>query len=225
VHEFAHGLTLKHFGGRVEEMGFQFLYFIPALYCNVSDAWLLKRRERILVTFAGGYVQFVIWAWATIAWRLLAPETFGSRVCLITIGFAAVQAAFNFNPLLKLDGYYILSDYLEIPNLRAKAFAHLRRRASEAFSGSWRYRSGANGNRHERVFAVYGTAAFAFTAGILWIMLDRIGGWLIGEFQVWGIVFVSAFFLMAIPAASRDAMVDHRRMIAGSHGSAGRRTC
>lgn len=216
VHELAHGLSLKHFGGRVEQMGFQILYFIPALYCNVSDAWLLKKRERILVTFAGGYVQFVIWAWATIAWRLVAPETLCSKVCLITIGFAAVQAAFNFNPLLKLDGYYILSDSLEIPNLRSKAFAHLRRRLREVFSGNWRYRSGAAGSTQESIYMVYGTLAFAFTAGILWVMLDRIGGWLIDEFQVWGILFLSVFLLMAIPAAGRDALAEHRGMVAGA---------
>ena len=81
IHEFAHGLTLKHHGGRVEEMGFMILYFIPAFYCNVSDAWMLKKRDRIRTTLAGGYIQVLIWALSTIGWRLLAPETPASRIC------------------------------------------------------------------------------------------------------------------------------------------------
>ena len=53
IHEFGHGLTLKHFGGSVEEMGILLLYFIPAFYCNVSDAWLLRKRERVWVINPG----------------------------------------------------------------------------------------------------------------------------------------------------------------------------
>ncbi len=63
IHEFAHGITLKHYGGKVEEMGILLLYFLPALYCNVSDAWMLKKRERILVALAGGYIQLFLWLW------------------------------------------------------------------------------------------------------------------------------------------------------------------
>ena len=136
IHEFAHGLTLKHFGGKVDEMGFMVLYFIPAFYCNVSDAWMLKKRERILVSFAGGYVQFLIWALATICWRFLAIETPASRVCLITIAFCGIQTFLNFNPLIRLDGYYMLSDFLEIPNLRPKAIAYVKNRIKSLLTGN-----------------------------------------------------------------------------------------
>jgi len=57
-HEFSHGLTCRHFGGQVKEVGFMLIYFSPAFYCDVSDAWMFpKRRQRMLVTFAGGYSQ------------------------------------------------------------------------------------------------------------------------------------------------------------------------
>ena len=73
------------------------------------------------MTLAGGYFQLVVWGIATVVWRIVAEETVISQVALIVILFAGLQTLFNFNPLIKLDGYYMLSDYLEIPNLRAKA--------------------------------------------------------------------------------------------------------
>ncbi len=127
MHEFAHGLTCRHFGGEVHELGFMLLYFQPAFYCDVSDAWMFPtRRERMWVTFAGGYFQLVLWGVGTVVWRITAPDTLINQVALIVILFAGLQTLFNFNPLIKLDGYYMLSDYLEIPNLRAKSFKALR---------------------------------------------------------------------------------------------------
>jgi fumarate reductase subunit D len=61
LHELAHGLTCKHFGGEVHEIGVLLLFFTPCLYCNVSDAWLLREKsKRLLVTFAGGYWDLVL---------------------------------------------------------------------------------------------------------------------------------------------------------------------
>ena len=96
IHEFAHGLALKHYGGKVEEIGFLVLYFIPAFYCNVSDAWMLKKSERIRVTLAGAYIQVFLWALATMAWRLLATDTLASRICLIAIAFHRNPDHFQF---------------------------------------------------------------------------------------------------------------------------------
>ena len=108
-------------------MGFMLIYFSPAFYCDVSDAWMFPtRRERMWVTFAGGYIQLVVWGLAMIGWRVLAEDTLASQILLIVIVFSGLQTLFNFNPLIKLDGYYMLSDYLEIPNLRDKGFRALR---------------------------------------------------------------------------------------------------
>ena len=65
IHELGHGFTCKYFGGEVHEMGFMLIYFQPAFYCNVSDAWLFKQKSRrIWVTLAGGYCDLIIWALA-----------------------------------------------------------------------------------------------------------------------------------------------------------------
>ncbi len=204
IHELAHGLTLKHFGGRVEEMGFLILYFIPAFYCNLSDAWMLRKRERILVSLAGGYIQLFIWALATVCWRLLAPETFLSRVCLIAVAFAGVQTLFNFNPLIKLDGYYLLSDYLEIPNLRPKAWGFIGRKLKSWLLGTVGAPDASVKPREARIFTVFGTASFLFTAGLLTLMIERLGSWLISEYRTWGAILLSALIFAIIPGVRKD---------------------
>ncbi len=206
VHEFAHGLTLKHFGGKVEEMGFMMLYFIPAFYCNVSDAWMLKKRERIWVSFAGGYVQIFIWALATLLWRFLAIETLASRVCIITIAFCGIQTLMNFNPLIRLDGYYILSDLIEVPNLRSKAIAYVKLRLRHLLIGTPTGSQAALSVKEKRLFFFYGIAASLFTGILLWVMFQRLGGWMVREYHFWGLLLTSALFFMVVPVTgSKDA--------------------
>src|SRR5262249_39145099 len=74
LHESAHGLTCKHYGGEVHEIGFLSLFFMPCFYCNVSDAWLFKgKSKRLWVSFAGGYFELFLWALAVFVWRLTLP--------------------------------------------------------------------------------------------------------------------------------------------------------
>ncbi len=204
IHEFGHGLALKHFGGKVEEMGFMLLYFIPAFYCNVSDAWMLKKRERLWVTLAGGYVQIFLWALATIAWRMLAPETLASRACLVTIAFTGIQTLFNFNPLIRLDGYYLLSDCVEVPNLRQKALAYLKDRFMSFLSGTPSGDSKGLDRREKRLFFWYGTASSLFVVILVGIMFERLGAWIIREFHTWGILMTAALFLATVPIAKKE---------------------
>ena len=102
-------------------MGFLLLYLQPAFYCDVTAAWAFpERSKRLWVTFAGAYCELVIWALATVAWYLTQADTAIHLVALLVMVASGLKSLFNFNPLIKLDGYYLLSDYLEIPNLRAK---------------------------------------------------------------------------------------------------------
>src|SRR5882724_4657277 len=83
-HEFAHGLACKYFGGTVHELGFLLLYFQPAFYCNVSDAWLFPEKSRRLwVGFAGAYCDLLVWALAAFAWRITDFSTVLHRIALI----------------------------------------------------------------------------------------------------------------------------------------------
>jgi putative peptide zinc metalloprotease protein len=127
LHEFAHGLTCKHFGGEVHEIGFLLMFFLPCLYCNVSEAWLFSDRSRRLwVTFAGGYFQLFLWSLAVFTWRVTLPGTFPNYLALLVVTYSGVETLFNFNPLIKLDGYYLLSDWLNLPNLHERGVGHFK---------------------------------------------------------------------------------------------------
>lgn len=131
LHEAAHGLTCKHYGGEVHEVGFLLIFFMPAFFCNVSDAWLLpSRRQRLAVTFAGGYFELFLWSLAVFVWRTTMQGTLLSYCAGLVVSVSGMRVLFNFTPFIKLDGYYLLSDALGIPNLRQRGLetvtAHLR---------------------------------------------------------------------------------------------------
>ena len=123
IHELGHGFTCKYFGGEVHEMGFMLIYFQPAFYCNVNDAWSFPAlRARLWVTAAGGWIQLVVASMAAIVWYVATPGTLASEaaVAAMIVGGATTLVT-NANPLLPLDGYFALTDWLEIPNLRIRA--------------------------------------------------------------------------------------------------------
>src|SRR5438132_5348776 len=133
IHEFGHGLSCKAFGGEVHEMGALFLVFSPCLYCNVSDAWTLPSKwKRIIISFAGIYVELIIAALATFVWWNSSAHPFINNMSLSLMVVCSVSTVvFNANPLMRYDGYYILADWLEIPNLRDRPNRFLQRLAMD----------------------------------------------------------------------------------------------
>ena len=133
IHEFGHGLSCKAFGGEVHEMGFLFLCFSPAMYCNVSDAWTLPSKwQRMIISGAGIYVELMIAAIATFVWWNTPGQPFVNYMALSLMVVCSVSTVvFNGNPLMRFDGYYVLADWLEIPNLRDRANRYIQRLASE----------------------------------------------------------------------------------------------
>ena len=122
VHELAHAVTCKHFGGRCHEMGMLLLAFLPCLYCDVSDVWRLSSKwRRIAVSAAGMIVELVIAAVALIGWWHLQPGLLQTWCLSIVIVCSVGTLLVNANPLLRYDGYYILSDWVEVPNLASRA--------------------------------------------------------------------------------------------------------
>ena len=161
LHEFGHGMTCRHFGGEVHEIGFLLVYFQPALYCNVSDAWLFpEKSKRLWVGFAGPYFELFLWSLAVFAWRFADEGTVVSVCALAVIGVSGVKTLFNFNPLIKLDGYYLLSDFLEIPNLRKKAFLAVGDSIARLF-GKRRARDPHQTPRERAIYLIYGFTAAA----------------------------------------------------------------
>ena len=122
IHEFGHGLSCKMFGSECHEMGVMLLVGSPCLYCDVSDSWMLKNKwPRILIGAAGMIIEIVLSAIAIFLWWMTSPGLF-HYLCLNLFFVTTVTTViFNANPLMRLDGYYMMSDFLEIPNLRQKA--------------------------------------------------------------------------------------------------------
>jgi putative peptide zinc metalloprotease protein len=122
LHELGHAFACKYYGGECNRIGVMLIAFTPALYCDVTDAWLLPhRRQRIAVSGAGILVELGLAAAATWLWAATQPGVFNS-LCLNVMFVCSVGTLLiNGNPLLRFDGYYIFADWLEAPNLQQQA--------------------------------------------------------------------------------------------------------
>lgn len=125
IHEFGHGFACKVFGkrngsgGEVHTMGIMFLVLMPVPYVDASSAWAFRSKwQRIMVGAAGMYIELIVAAVAAIVWANTQAGTLIHDICYNLIFVAGVSTIlFNANPLLRYDGYYMLSDMLEMPNL------------------------------------------------------------------------------------------------------------
>ncbi len=174
-HEFAHAIACRKYGGKVSDIGFALYLFQPYFYTDVSDAWLLPRTQRLWVTLAGPFIEAVLWAGAVLLWLHSVPQTDLHRAALTVVVSSAIKLIWNLNPLLRLDGYYLLMDLLEIPNLRIKAQVFW----SNLIRGVLRGRLDLPPGRDTFVFGAYGLLSGGFTVLLfgwlvrrLWIMIQ-----------------------------------------------------
>ncbi len=125
-HELGHAYLCKYYGGEVHEMGLLFMFFTPCLYCDVSDAWIFqKKSSRLWVSSAGIFIELFLAAVACLVWKASEPGII-KTLAYNTMFLCSVSSVFfNANPLMKFDGYYMLSDYLEMPNLRNKSIQRM----------------------------------------------------------------------------------------------------
>ncbi len=137
LHEFGHGVSCKKFGGECHEIGFMLLVFTPCLYCNVSDSWMLPNKwKRVWIGAGGIYVEMILASIAAFVWFYSESGTTINDLCLNMMFLNVVSTLLvNGNPLLRFDGYYILMDFLEIPNLRQKSTEVLKRWFQETCLG------------------------------------------------------------------------------------------
>jgi len=223
MHEFAHGLTCKYYGGEVREVGFLLIYFQPAFYCNVSDAWLFPEKyKRLLVSFSGGFFQIFIWAVAVLIWRVTQTDILLNKVALAVLAFTGIATLFNFNPLLRYDGYYLLSDWLEIPNLRMKAKNYWNARIRKLFY------SGNHGlenltEREKRIYFYYGILSFIyifFVLGYFFLLVER---FLVSRLGGTGFLIFAAIMLFLFRNIIVDAVKGTAGLVKSKSGFLGKR--
>lgn len=119
AHEAGHAVAAKHCGVQVREAGILIFMLTPTAYVNISDAWQLKRRrDRVTIAMAGVYIEVLIASLALWYWWLASGEFSRQLAAQIVLLAGPGTLLVNANPLLRLDGYYALSDLLNIPNLR-----------------------------------------------------------------------------------------------------------
>jgi len=122
IHEFGHGLAIKLFGGQCHEMGVMLLVLMPVPYVDASaSASFSNKWQRMMVAAAGMMIELAVASLALWLWSWIQPSVFKSFLHEIVLIAGISTVIFNINPLLRLDGYYILADWLEIPNLGQKA--------------------------------------------------------------------------------------------------------
>lgn len=198
IHESAHGLTCKHYGGQVHSMGLMFLYLTPCFFVDVTESWVSATKlQRLITIIAGIWIELVVCGIAMIFW-LNAPagswfHTFMYEFILLT-GVAAV--VINLNPLLKLDGYYFLTELIEIPELKER---------SSAFVTAWIQAKILRlpvdvpivPRRRVALFVIYAVLSGAYSYLLLFIVLRfsyRLGSRWFGEFAL--VLSLGIAFLM-----------------------------
>ncbi|MEN6404973.1 MAG: hemolysin D [Thermoguttaceae bacterium] len=175
LHEFGHGMSCKHFGGECHEMGVMVLVLTPCLYCNVSDSWMLPNKwHRAAIGVAGVYVELVLASIATLLWWFSRPGLF-QFLCLDVMFVSSITTVvFNANPLLRYDGYYVLADLMEIPNLRQKATTILTRTLNQWCLGIEPADDPFLPKQHQLFFVLYSIAAAVYrwvvTFSICWFL-------------------------------------------------------
>ncbi|MEM6329521.1 MAG: site-2 protease family protein [Planctomycetota bacterium] len=167
VHELAHGLACRHVGARCHEMGVMLIALAPCFYCDVTDLWMTPSRwKRMLVSAAGMYAELAIAIVSAWLWMLCTDGLVGAVLLNLMLACGVSTLLFNANPLLKLDGYFLLSDATATPNLHQRA----RRALTEPLAAWLRGRAPAEG-AFSWPLAGYAAASLAYRAAVVVVLL------------------------------------------------------
>lgn len=127
LHELGHAYTATRYGVRVAHMGIAFIVLWPMLYTDTSESWKLSdRTERFRIAAAGVITELGLAGVATLCWSLAPEGAFKSACFFLAAVSWVLTLAINASPFMRFDGYFLLSDALDVPNLHARAFAVTR---------------------------------------------------------------------------------------------------
>ncbi|MEM9940726.1 MAG: HlyD family efflux transporter periplasmic adaptor subunit [Planctomycetota bacterium] len=136
IHEFGHGYACKKYGGSVPEMGCKLIVMMPLAYVDATSAWSFpKKSHRLFVMLAGMYVEAIVAIVGIYIWALDPHSFIGSCAYQLVFMAGVATVLFNANPLMKYDGYFVLSDTIGIPNLRTRSTNYLNGLLKRLFLG------------------------------------------------------------------------------------------
>jgi putative peptide zinc metalloprotease protein len=156
LHELGHAFTAKRLGCRVPTMGIAFVVLWPMAYTDTNETWrLTNSRDRLAVASAGIATELVIAVWATLAWSVLPDGSMRSAAFVLATTSWIATLAINASPFMRFDGYFILSDVLDMPNLHERSFALARWRLREWLFALGEPRPEILSERHERAMIAF----------------------------------------------------------------------
>jgi putative peptide zinc metalloprotease protein len=178
VHEFGHAFFCRKFGGEVHVMGIMLMIFTPLPYVDATAAWGFRSRwQRALVGAAGMIVELFVAAIAAVVWSRTGAGALHSVAYNMMFVASVSTLVFNLNPLLRFDGYYILSDLLDIPNLHQRATQQLQHVFEHHLFGVKRSESPARTKREAWWLGVFGVVSGVYRvvvfSGILLMVADK----------------------------------------------------
>ncbi|NND91430.1 MAG: HlyD family efflux transporter periplasmic adaptor subunit [Granulosicoccus sp.] len=183
IHEFAHAMLVKRFGGSVHEVGITLLVLMPVPYLDASDSWRLEsRRQRILVSAAGMLAEGAVAALGLFTWLLVEPGVLHDMGFALALTGSVSTLLFNANPLLKFDGYQILQDTIDIPDLAPRASRYLRYLFRRHVLGIRAASSPVSASGERRWFIAYGLSAGVYR----WVLTLSIALYLATRFPILG---------------------------------------
>jgi len=222
IHELGHGYAVKHFGGKVNKIGFLLILGLPGMFCDTSDSHLFPNwRDRAKVALAGTYAELYVATFATLVWWVTPATLVVNQLAYNIILFASISGlAMNYNPLMKLDGYFVLSDVLDQPNLREDAQGYVGYLFRRYVLGIKSDPCPAEGRRRKRVLATYAFASIAYgilLSTILYLILRQ---QLIAYFAFLGSVVATVILVLFLARMARPLVrgaqawaLDHRGQI------------
>ena len=187
IHEFGHGLTCKHFGGDVHQMGLLLIYFTPAFFTDCSEMYMFDRTSKRLWTiFAGIWIELVTCGVATFIWYFSPPGSLVGDLGYKTLLLTGVSGVFfNLNPLKKFDGYFALSQYLEMDNFYEDAFAYLK-----DWLRRYLFRQDVDlpavSRRRRWIFLSYALGAAVYSAMVVFVVTVFVKNVFTSRFGTWG---------------------------------------
>jgi len=189
AHEFGHGLCCYHYGGEPRRLGLLLMYFMPGMLCDVSDTYFFEKRwPRAATALAGTYVEMQVFSIATFVWLLTNSDLLIHDIAYRVMLFAGISGfIFNMNPLIKLDGYYVLMSWLDVPRLRESSFEWVGARFRSLFTRDKSKVPPAT-RRERRIFTVYGLASMTYSILILTVVLRFLRAVFVGNFHEAGVV-------------------------------------
>jgi putative peptide zinc metalloprotease protein len=177
LHELGHAYATRRWGGEVHEIGLMLLVFSPVPYVDASSAWGFRdKRKRMVVGAVGIAVELFLGALALFVWLMVEPGAVRAVAYNVMLISGVSTLLFNGNPLLRFDGYYVLADAVEIPNLGARSNTYLGYLVQRYVLGIKTAESPAHSSGERAWMVVYGIASFIYRIFISFIIITFIAG-------------------------------------------------